>query len=144
MIQLKSSCWRTIVLTLLCIQLVFPILNAQKIPIAQKNYTSEIKKLNKKKQIQAAFSIIDEIDDQTTEDLITLTEIEAPPFKEGKRAKAFKTMLEQTEMDKVWIDEVGNVIGLKKGDEGNRVVVLDAHLDTVFPEGTNVTVKKKG
>lgn len=111
---------------------------------AAKVYKKEIKKLSAKKQIQNAFAVLDEIDPQTTKDLITLTEIEAPPFKESKRAHAFQTMLDKTGIDKSWIDEVGNVIGLKKGTAGNRVVVLDAHLDTVFPEGTDVVVKQKG
>lgn len=141
---LTISGLKAVVLALLYIHFNYPILYAQELPVAQKSFTVEIKKLVSKKQIQTAFSIIDKIDNQTTEDLLTLTEIEAPPFKEEKRAAAFKTMLAQAGVDKVWIDEVGNVIGLKKGTEGDRVVVLDAHLDTVFPEGTDVTVKKKG
>ncbi|QCX02365.1 M20/M25/M40 family metallo-hydrolase [Aggregatimonas sangjinii] len=130
---------------LLCIQFVLVIGQAQESsPVAQKKYTKEIEKLSAKKVMQTAFSIIDAIDGQTTEDLIALTEIEAPPFKEGARATAFKTLLKQTELDTVWIDAIGNVIGLRKGADGDRVVVLDAHLDTVFPEGTDVTVKQKG
>ena len=120
------------------------VLLAQNTTVADKSYTKEIKKLSAKKQIRNAFTYIDKIDSETTEDLILLTEIEAPPFKETKRAEAFKAMLDKAEIDKSWVDEVGNVIGLKKGTEGNRVIVLDAHLDTVFPEGTDVTVKKKG
>ena len=122
----------------------FSSISGQDVPKADKSYTKEIKKLSSKSAIQKAFAIIDEVDTQTTEDLITLTEIEAPPFKETNRALAFQKMLDNSGIDKTWIDEVGNVIGLKKGTEGNRVVVLDAHLDTVFPEGTDVTVKQKG
>jgi len=44
-------------------------------------------------------------------------------------------------MDSVWIDEVGNVLGLLEGTQGKRTVALDAHLDTVFPEGTEVKVR---
>lgn len=117
---------------------------AQNPPKADKSYVKEIKKLVAQKPIQDAFKIIDEIDPQTTKDLITLTEIPAPPFKETQRAKVYKQMLESAGAEKVWIDEVGNVIALKKGTLGNKVVVLDAHLDTVFPEGTDVTVQKKG
>jgi len=130
--------------TLLTMAFSFSGINAQKAPTAHKSYQKEIKRLNAKTQIQNAFAVLDEIDRQTTEDLIALTEIEAPPFKESKRAVAFQAMLDKAGVDKSWIDEVGNVIGLKKGTERNRVVVLDAHLDTVFPEGTDVTVKKKG
>ncbi len=131
-------------LALIAIVFSFFGANAQDAVQADKSYVKEIKKLSSKKQIQNAFAVLDEIEGQTTEDLITLTEIEAPPFKESKRAVAFQAMLDKAGIDKSWIDEVGNVIGLKKGTEGNRVVVLDAHLDTVFPEGTDVTVKKKG
>ncbi|MFS4493837.1 M20/M25/M40 family metallo-hydrolase [Maribacter sp. 2308TA10-17] len=128
------------------IAVVFPFFGgtSQEVPQADKAYVKEIKKLSSQKQIQNAFAVLDEIDGQTTADLITLTEIEAPPFKETKRAIAFQAMLDKAGIDKSWIDEVGNVIGLKKGTEGNRVVVLDAHLDTVFPEGTDVSVKQKG
>ncbi len=117
---------------------------AQNLPTADKSYINEIERLVVQKPIQDAFKIIDEIDLQTTKDLITLTEIPAPPFKETQRAKVFKQMLESAGADKVWIDKEGNVIALKKGTKGNKVVVLDAHLDTVFPEGTDVTVQKKG
>ena len=42
------------------------------------------------------------------------------------------------------IDAEGNVIALRKGSGGGRPkLVLSAHLDTVFPEGTDVTVKEK-
>ncbi|MEP3211290.1 MAG: M20/M25/M40 family metallo-hydrolase [Maribacter sp.] len=128
------------------ITLVFSFsgLTAQLATQADKSYKKEIKKLSANNQIQKAFAVLDEIDSQTTKDLIVLTEIEAPPFKESKRAAVFKAMLDKTGIDKSWIDEVGNVIGLKKGTDGSRVVVLDAHLDTVFPEGTDVVVKQKG
>ena len=46
-------------------------------------------------------------------------------------------------MDSVWIDKEGNVLGLFKGRKGERTVALDAHLDTVFPEGTDVKVRVK-
>jgi acetylornithine deacetylase/succinyl-diaminopimelate desuccinylase-like protein len=41
----------------------------------------------------------------------------------------------------VWIDEVGNAIGRRPGRSGDRVIAYAAHLDTVFPEGTDVRVR---
>lgn len=137
----NCTCFFSIVVALI---FSYATVTAQESLVADKSYVKEIKKLSAKKQIQNAFAILDKIDNQTTADLITLTEIEAPPFKETKRAVAFQAMLDKAGVDTSWIDEVGNVIGLLKGTEGDRVVVLDAHLDTVFPEGTDVTVKKKG
>jgi len=120
------------------------LIYAQNIPQATKTYTKEIKKLGSQKAIQHALHIVDDIENQTNNDLILLTEIPAPPFKETVRAEKFKSMLEDAGAEKVWIDEVGNVIGLRKGSEEGKVVVLDAHLDTVFPEGTDVKVIQKG
>jgi acetylornithine deacetylase/succinyl-diaminopimelate desuccinylase-like protein len=116
----------------------------QNLPIADKSYIKEIEKLGKHESVKDAFKIIEEIDDQTIKDLIALTEIPAPPFQETERAIEFKALLEKAGAEKVWIDEVGNVIAIKKGTEGKKIVVLDAHLDTVFPEETDVVVQQRG
>ena len=105
-------------------------------------YTREIKKLVNKKEVKTAFQVILDLEPKTIKNQIELTEIEAPPFKE-KKALEFSKRLEKIGMDKVWIDSVGNVIGLIKGYEGKRNVAIDGHLDTVFPEGTDVKVRIK-
>ncbi len=107
-------------------------------------YHNEIEEIAAEASIKKAFNFIEEIDTKTTNDLIMLTEIPAPPFKEDKRAHKYSEMLREAGADSVWKDEEGNVIALRKGTEGNQTVALDAHLDTVFPEGTDVTVKTKG
>ncbi len=107
-------------------------------------YTREIDKLTKNKKIQAAFESIKKQDARNRKDLITLTEIEAPPFMEEARAKVFANMLKEAGADSVWIDNVGNVLALRKGKVRKTTVALDAHLDTVFPKGTDVRVKSKG
>jgi tripeptide aminopeptidase len=76
------------------------------------------------------------------EETIRITEIPAPPFKEHARAEAFRDMLKAHGLADVEIDPEGNAMGLRKGTGGGLVVVA-AHLDTVFPEGTNVTVKRE-
>lgn len=107
-------------------------------------YKKEIDKFAKQKKVQSAFSLIDELEPLTLRDHIYLTEIPAPPFKEGARASAYKKLLEEAGADKVWIDSVGNVLAWRKGAVGKKTIALDAHLDTVFPEGTDVKVKKHG
>ena len=76
-------------------------------------------------------------------ELIGLTEIPAPPFKEQARATAFATLLRQSGLSTVETDPEGNVTALRKG-AGRGLLVVNAHLDTVFPEGTNVKVKRQG
>ncbi|SFW24553.1 Di-or tripeptidase [Sinomicrobium oceani] len=120
-------------------------IHAQHTPDIQKKYTREITKLGKDKALKKAFTVIDEQDDETMEDLVELTEILAPPFKETERGKRFASMLEEAGIDSIWTDKAGNVLGLRKGTAGiPGYVGLEAHLDVVFPEGTDVTVKKSG
>lgn len=109
-----------------------------------KTYRDEIIALAKKPLVKKAFAHIKEIDGETIKDLIYLTEIPAPPFKEEARGIAFSKMIKKLGIDSVWIDEVGNVLALRKGKTGAKTIALDAHLDTVFPEGTDVTVKMRG
>ncbi len=116
-----------------------------KIPTVPKyEYVNEVKVLSKKACIAKAFSIIDQLEPVTLKDHIRLTEIPAPPFKEKIRGLYYKKMLEKAGASNVWIDSVGNVIALRKGTIGAKNIVLDAHLDTVFPEGTDLKVKIKG
>ena len=82
--------------------------------------------------------------DRFVRELITLTEIPAPPFKEGRRAKAFLELLRSAGLQDVEMDPEGNVLGLRKGRGGGGMLVVAAHLDTVFPEGTDVRVKRRG
>ena len=107
-------------------------------------FREEIQSLAVKKQIQESFEYLESLEEFTRQNHIALTEIEAPPFAEDERALAFMKMLAQYSPDSIWIDKVGNVLGLWKGEEGRRTVALDAHLDTVFPKGTDVNVRIKG
>ena len=76
------------------------------------------------------------------EETVRITEIPAPPFKEQARAEAFRDMLKAHGLTDVEIDAEGNAMGLRKGTGGGGLVVVSAHLDTVFPEGTNVNVRR--
>ena len=104
-------------------------------------YAKSIKKLTRNKKVKKAFNYIIDIEEKTNKNLIELTEIEAPPFKEEKRAKEFAKRLRLAGLENVWIDSIGNVIGFLKGSIGNKNIAINAHIDTVFPEGTDVRVQ---
>jgi tripeptide aminopeptidase len=70
-----------------------------------------------------------------------LTEIPAPPFQESERAAAVKVLLSAVGLE-VSMDKTGNVIGLLRGASDKEIVILSAHLDTVFPPGTDVRVHR--
>ena len=75
---------------------------------------------------------------------IAVCEIPAPPFKEQTRAADLKRRFEQIGLRNVRIDSVGNVIGERPGVGKGPTVMIAGHLDTVFPEGTDVRVRRDG
>ena len=111
---------------------------------ATKKYNQEMTGIAGKPAVKKAFQTLIDLQPQTLKDHILLTEIPAPPYKEMVRAKKYAEMLKAAGADSVWIDNAGNVIALRKGKGGKKTVVLEAHMDTVFPEGTDVKVKFKG
>jgi tripeptide aminopeptidase len=78
----------------------------------------------------------------TTEEQIRITEIPAPPFQESVRAAYMKKVLASTGL-RAEMDDTGNVIGEWPGSSP-EIVMVTAHLDTVFPAGTDVHVKREG
>jgi acetylornithine deacetylase/succinyl-diaminopimelate desuccinylase-like protein len=83
--------------------------------------------------------------DRFVEQLIALTQIPSPPFGEAKRAAAYAELLRRQGLQEVDTDAEGNVTALRPGtDPSAGVIVLCSHLDTVFPAGTDVTVKREG
>ncbi len=80
------------------------------------------------------------------EEIVELTEIPSPPFGEAKRGAAVREKFAALGLTGIETDLVGNVIAVRRGTgpAGEKVIVISAHLDTVFPEGTNVKVKREG
>jgi len=95
---------------------------------------------------KAAVATLDREHDRMVGDIVALTEIPAPPFKEAARGKAYLAMLKAHGLSEVEMDGAGNVMGLRRGTgpAGAPLVVLAAHLDTVFPEGTVTKVHREG
>lgn len=94
--------------------------------------------------ISQALGRVEELDSWSLDLTIELTQIPAPPFMEEVRGRRFAELLRELGADSVWIDTEGNVIGLRRGLRGGRTIALGGHLDTVFPEGTDVTVRQRG
>jgi tripeptide aminopeptidase len=102
-----------------------------------------IEKLARDSRCARALDWIDKNSDWVTQQQIRLTEIPAPEFGEAPRGEFLKKLLEAAEL-KVHTDKFGNVVGARPGSDAKSVVLLVAHLDTVFPAGTDVSVKNNG
>ena len=72
----------------------------------------------------------------------SLCEIPAPPFKEAARAEEYRKRFEALGLQRVRVDAVGNVLGERPGSGRGPTIVLAGHLDTVFPDSTDVRVRE--
>lgn len=99
--------------------------------------------LLEQEKVQRGLQFLKEDNEYTTEEQIEITAIESPTFEEQVRGEAYKKKLQQLGVEDVEIDEVGNVFGIRKGTGKGPALVVSAHLDTVFPAGTNVTAKRE-
>lgn len=94
--------------------------------------------------VQKALAAIKADNAWTLDQQVSICEIPAPPFKEAVRAAEYRKRLEALGLKNVRIDSEGNVIAERPGTGSGPLVVFSAHLDTVFPEGTDVKVKREG
>jgi acetylornithine deacetylase/succinyl-diaminopimelate desuccinylase-like protein len=94
--------------------------------------------------VKAALAAARADEARTLAEQVEICEVEAPPFKESKRAELYAGKFRELGLQNVRIDKVGNVLGERAGTTPRPHFVLAAHLDTVFPEGTNVKTTQEG
>ena len=94
-------------------------------------------------RVKAALVAIERAEPEAIQEQFRLTEIPAPPFKEEKRAAYYLDLLKARGLDEAYLDEEGNAIGLRKGSGNGPLLLIAAHLDTVFPEGVDTSVKER-
>jgi len=106
--------------------------------------TFHIATLARSRQIELAFGFINQMRDELDAELVRVCEIPAPPFKAEARARYIADKFKELGLAKVRSDEEGNVIAERPGHSATPRIVVSAHLDTVFPEGTDVRVRRHG
>jgi tripeptide aminopeptidase len=95
-------------------------------------------------RITRAFDFIDSSQARFTAELMRVCEIPAPPFKERERGNYFAARFAELGLADAHIDSAGNVIGFYRGESEEPLLAMSAHMDTVFPEGTDVRVRRVG
>lgn len=95
-------------------------------------------------QVQQAIAFIESHLDEITEEHIRICSIPASPFGERERAEYLSERFSSLGLTDVKIDDEGNCLGLRKGETEAPLLVVSAHLDTVFGEGTDFTVRRVG
>ncbi len=94
-------------------------------------------------KVQSALDYAKADQPRCLEQHIRLTEIEAPTYQEQQRAEAFAALLRAEGIEDVHIGKGGNVIGIRRGGKPGPKVLVDAHLDTVFPFGSVSKVQEE-
>jgi tripeptide aminopeptidase len=100
--------------------------------------------LLEKPEVKKALQSVDDRAAGIVEEWIRLVEIPAPSGKEQARAKYIRAEMEKLGLSEIKTDDIFNVSGVRKGTGGGPSVVFAAHTDTVFPEGTDIKVKREG
>ncbi len=94
-------------------------------------------------EVQKALAFVEADAEQSIEDQVALTLIEAPTFHEEARAKAYAEYLGKLGLEDAHVDEFGNAVALWKGAGTGPKILVEAHLDTVFPFGSVKEVKRE-
>ncbi|HYO98578.1 MAG TPA: M20/M25/M40 family metallo-hydrolase [Pyrinomonadaceae bacterium] len=95
-------------------------------------------------RVRDAFRLFAERAAEITREQAAICEIPAPPFGEEARAEYLAARFRQCGLAETTIDAEGNCLALRRGAKLHPLVVMSAHLDTVFPAGTNFTVRHEG
>lgn len=94
--------------------------------------------------IKAALDAAKRNEPHFIDEQIRVCEIPAPPFKEEVRGRELERLFKKMGLHDVRVDKAGNVIGVRPGASAHPNLLFQAHLDTVFPEGTEIKVKRDG
>jgi len=120
---------------------------APSVSVAQRAIASspaDVPSIAQQATVVQAMAAIERDNAWTLDQQVSLCEIPAPPFKEAVRGQSFRDRLIALGVKNVRTDGEGNVIGEVRGSRPGPTVLLSGHLDTVFPEGTNVKVRREG
>jgi len=104
-------------------------------------YLGDVQALSNRADAKAANDYIDKNHESILREWIAITEINAPSGQEQPRAKYIEGLLRTYRLADVHYDSAGNLIAVRKGTGGGPVIVLDAHMDTVFQPGLQIKAK---
>ncbi|HEV2665069.1 MAG TPA: M20/M25/M40 family metallo-hydrolase, partial [Blastocatellia bacterium] len=119
-------------------------MSASIINIADHRRPETVAELLRDARIARAFDFIDSSQARFTAELIRICEIPAPPFNERERGQYIAARFAELGLADAHTDSAGNVIGFYRGESEEPLLALSAHMDTVFPEGTDVGVRRVG
>src|SRR5437763_336041 len=94
-------------------------------------------------RVRRAFRFFEEEAESINEGYARICSIPAPPFGEAARAEYMRARFVECGLTGAHLDEAGNCVALRRGRAERPLLVLSAHLDTVFPAGTDCAVTRE-
>ncbi len=138
----KPPCKPTVKRALVCVILL--AMPARSVASPQASRQAQGSRLPDDARVRAALDWFSPNISWVNDQQARITEIPAPPFQEAQRAGAVNELFAEAGLVSVQIDKAGNVIAELRGLNEKEIVIVAAHLDTVFPAGTDVKVHREG
>ena len=113
-------------------------------PVATQTTAPTVRALLEDEVVQRALRFFEAQADEITKEHVRVCSIPAPPFGEAKRARHLCEKFREAGLTSAKLDEEGTCLALRKGRSLTPLLVVSAHLDTVFPGATDFTVKDAG
>ncbi|MCR5794040.1 MAG: M20/M25/M40 family metallo-hydrolase [Solobacterium sp.] len=107
------------------------------------NIKDALAKLTGDAKVQEALRFIEEDQEEIIQKQIELTLIPAPTHQEGKKAARLLEMFEEEGLTDCRIDPYGNAVGIRRGTGGGKNVLVEGHMDTVFPLETELKIRRE-
>ncbi len=124
-------------------QLLLSLAIAAIVPVPAQAQEQALARIAAQPAVKQALAYIEKNEPATQANMLAINAIPAPTFAEAARARDYAARLKDAGLTDVRIDEAGNVIGTWRGSGKGPVIVLAAHLDTVYPAATDLTVREK-
>jgi acetylornithine deacetylase/succinyl-diaminopimelate desuccinylase-like protein len=103
-----------------------------------------LEEMGRRPDVAAAITFVRETDEHTVATQVELCEIPAPPFGEALRGARVAELFGGAGLGRPALDAAGNVVAKRAGSRDDGLLVVSAHLDTVFPLDTDVSVRREG
>ena len=115
-----------------------------RVPAIEPAMTERIKALAEDPKVAAAMKVCADEVDRAMAEQVRISQIESPTGAEKVRGEEIMRLMKEYGLKDVVMDPSGNVVGRRPGTGTGPTLAIAAHLDTVFPAGTDLTVKKDG
>ena len=107
------------------------------------NIQNKLNMLTANEAVQKALNFAFEDHDAIVEKQCELALIPAPTGNEAAKAARMLEMFKEEGLEDCHIDEFGNCVGIRKGTGGGKAVIIEGHMDTVFPMDTKLEIIKE-